>query len=637
MTDLNPLAVQNAALLKEMARSGDARAGTVTILAFRVGRDESNVRKTLKTLAAEGLITASDRTLTDAGADQLAAILRAESPPVDPTGPQAGSDRVVSDRAMAGSDRVASIGGHSPQVVSDRAANIGGQSPQAVSDRVANIGGQNATFITFDQLEPDPDNARRDWDSDEAQADLQALADNIAEHGLLQNLIVVATDRVTDTGLPVWQLRGGERRWRAIGQLIGRGEGDGTAWPLDRPIAVHILTGDDFDQRLAALAENFQRRNLNPLEKARAFDDLATRLAERGTADRDINRAIADAIGTTIEHVQQHRAFLKLDDADQQRLTLGKDDPRRLTVRDARIKVANQSAREKAEADAFNPANLPAEQQLILVEWLHRTARISHITVEGPVDLSARDDAALQDLVNQNILDLTADHITWGEYVGHLGLSFRGWSLASAVRSTWPDIYADDGPDRAARSLAALREGQQALRPDAVLPDSDETPYLTAWLNPPYALSAEGQAFREERQARNAADAAEREARTAQQKQRLAAAAQARAAHAALLNGRLGEGDQWRSELDLRTRHAAEAMDWPLPWAVRADGEVIDADGKEIPTLSAGWDPSDIEILAMQMVVVAVNAAAGLPTPDILPDPDAEQEADACAPQEGEV
>ena len=44
---------------------------------------------------------------------------------------------------------------------------------------------------------------------------LRELADSVAEHGLLQPLIVTARDVATGEGGPHYQLVAGERRWRA--------------------------------------------------------------------------------------------------------------------------------------------------------------------------------------------------------------------------------------------------------------------------------------------------------------------------------------------------------------------------------------------------------------------------------------
>lgn len=77
MTELNLLAVQNAAVLQALA--SPEHDLTIKGLAARLGRDDSNLGKTLTKLKGEGLLLDPPLSgLTDAGREQLAAIARAE-------------------------------------------------------------------------------------------------------------------------------------------------------------------------------------------------------------------------------------------------------------------------------------------------------------------------------------------------------------------------------------------------------------------------------------------------------------------------------------------------------------------------------------------------------------------------------
>lgn len=60
---------------------------------------------------------------------------------------------------------------------------------------------------------PNPDQPRRDFNEEE----LQALADSIATHGMLQPLTVREI-----SGSEYYQIIAGERRWRAAGWLASR-------------------------------------------------------------------------------------------------------------------------------------------------------------------------------------------------------------------------------------------------------------------------------------------------------------------------------------------------------------------------------------------------------------------------------
>ena len=104
------------------------------------------------------------------------------------------------------------------------------------------------------KVEPNKDQPRQDFDEEE----LQALADSISEHGVIQPLTV--------RGLPsgYYQIIAGERRWRAA-RLAGL-----------RDIPAVIIEADDRKVMELALIENLQRQDLNPVEEALGYQTLIT-------------------------------------------------------------------------------------------------------------------------------------------------------------------------------------------------------------------------------------------------------------------------------------------------------------------------------------------------------------------------
>ena len=102
------------------------------------------------------------------------------------------------------------------------------------------------------KVEPNPDQPRRDFDEEE----LQALADSISVHGVIQPLTV----RQMPTGY--YQIIAGERRWRAA-RLVNLSE-----------IPVVIVEADDKKAMELALIENLQRQDLNPVEEALGYQAL---------------------------------------------------------------------------------------------------------------------------------------------------------------------------------------------------------------------------------------------------------------------------------------------------------------------------------------------------------------------------
>lgn len=548
---LNILAVQNAALLRELAKEGPAE--TVAAIARRIGRDESNVRKSIKLLVAEGLAE-DPMCLTRAGEAQLAAIDRAEGP------------------------------------------------TQAQGGEPGSSGAEGILSLVHAQILPDPANDRRDWDSDEARDDLDNLRQDIIQNDLLQNLIVravapddlqgvsiEAVDELTGQSrtLPLYRLVAGERRWRAIGEAITDGD-----WDPNRTIPCRLLETDDLGHRLAALAENLQRRNLNPIEKARAFEGLA----EAGLT----NQEIADRISATPEHVQQHRRFLQLDEADQQRMTMAKDDPRHLSVRDARQKLAKK-------ADD-KPPELSPEALRVMAEVGHasRKADASSWWVHIEVAPDAIDDPAVKELMAAEILDVSGPGYGTGRYKA--GYRFGGWKIAGALIPWLKEGATEEERDG---GLHALHDASG----DHVAADA----YLTPWLNGPFELTPEGQAIVDQR----AAEDRERSERVAQRKAETEARAirwrAARDRHIELFAEAVTK-PVWGEPA--QTIEIAAAIDHPLPWSVTTLGKVQDANGNRVSDFGHWQGCTDQGLVTAHMIVAAVNAAGGLATPAAEAEPE---------------
>ena len=102
------------------------------------------------------------------------------------------------------------------------------------------------------KVEPNPDQPRQDFNEEE----LQALADSIAEHGIIQPLTV----RQTKSGY--YQIIAGERRWRAA-RMAGLTE-----------VPAVVMEADDRKAMELALIENLQRQDLNPVEEALGYQSL---------------------------------------------------------------------------------------------------------------------------------------------------------------------------------------------------------------------------------------------------------------------------------------------------------------------------------------------------------------------------
>lgn len=118
-------------------------------------------------------------------------------------------------------------------------------------DNTAPSGGGNG-LVRLSEIQPRKDQPRKNFDLES----LQQLADSIAEHGLLQPVVV----REALGGY--YEIIAGERRWRAA-KMAGLSE-----------IPVTILTADDRKASELAIIENVQREDLNPMEEAQAYKKL---------------------------------------------------------------------------------------------------------------------------------------------------------------------------------------------------------------------------------------------------------------------------------------------------------------------------------------------------------------------------
>ena len=117
------------------------------------------------------------------------------------------------------------------------------------------------------KVEPNPGQPRQDFD----EVELQALADSISQHGIVQPLTV----RQLDSGY--YQIIAGERRWRAA-RLAGLSE-----------VPAVVMEADDRKTMELALIENLQRQDLNPVEEAMGYQTL---IQEYGLTQEDAAKQV---------------------------------------------------------------------------------------------------------------------------------------------------------------------------------------------------------------------------------------------------------------------------------------------------------------------------------------------------------
>lgn len=160
-------------------------------------------------------------------------------------------------------------------------------------------------WIEVDKIEPNPYQPRREFN----ELELKSLADSIRQYGVLQALVVTRKEyQKPDGGLGVkYELIAGERRLRAS-KLAGL-----------REVPVLIKAGEDDDLLKLELAiiENIQREDLNPIDRARAFDRLVKEFGFK-------HAVIAKKVGKSREYVSNTLRLLSLPSDMQEALSQGK-------------------------------------------------------------------------------------------------------------------------------------------------------------------------------------------------------------------------------------------------------------------------------------------------------------------------
>lgn len=252
---------------------------------------------------------------------------------------------------------------------------------------------EQVTRLPLQKIEPNPNQPRRCFDEEE----LQALADSIAEHGIIQPLAV----RETQDGY--YQIIAGERRWRAA-RLAGLQE-----------LPVVVLEADERTVMELALIENLQRQDLNPMEEAEGYRSLMEDygMTQEQAAQRvgKSRPAVANALRllSLPEEVAQlvvngslsaghARAVLSLPEARQQKAAAQKIIALRLSVRQAEAMCRRMAQEKPVEEKPVFAVNYVGECEKALTKQLGRKVKIISGKRKGRFELEFYDQDDLQRL-----------------------------------------------------------------------------------------------------------------------------------------------------------------------------------------------------------------------------------------------
>ena len=257
-----------------------------------------------------------------------------------------------------------------------------------------NEAGEGSVAVKIADIEPNRDQPRKEFDS----AALAELADSIAQHGVLQPLLL----RPMLSG--GYRIVAGERRWRAA-RMAGLTE---------VPAVIREMT--DSEEMLFALIENLQREDLTPLEEARGYRTLIE-------AQDLTQEEVSQAVGKSRPSVTNALRLLNLPEDIQEMLERGE-----ITAGHARtllsfpnqeaMRLGAQKAREGAsvrELEAMAkrmaqqgeaPSKAPRknryfeEAQLAVGGYLNRKVKVAGNQKKGTLQIEFYGEEDLQNLLH---------------------------------------------------------------------------------------------------------------------------------------------------------------------------------------------------------------------------------------------
>ena len=245
------------------------------------------------------------------------------------------------------------------------------------------------------KVEPNPHQPRQNFDEDA----LNALADSVATHGIMQPLTV----RELPNGY--YQIIAGERRWRAarIAEL--------------KEVPAVIIEADDKKVMELALIENLQRQDLNPVEEALGYQSLigdygltqeeaAKRVGKSRPAVANALRLLAlpnvvlDMLRDGHLSAGHARAVLSLKTEKQQVDTARKIANLGLSVRQAELLCKNMLKEPAPKQETFFAVDYVAECEKALSKQLGRGVKIVNGKRKGRFELEFYGQEDLQVLLD---------------------------------------------------------------------------------------------------------------------------------------------------------------------------------------------------------------------------------------------
>ena len=253
-----------------------------------------------------------------------------------------------------------------------------------------------AVKLNINDIEPNRGQPRKDFD----ETALSELADSIAQHGLIQPIVVKPTAQGR------YSIIAGERRWRAC-RMAGLNE-----------VPVIIKDADDQTLMEIALIENLQREDLNAVEEALGYsslidsfgltqDEVAKKMGKSRSAVTNALRLLAlnenelEALRRGTITAGHARALLSCDDEEARaKMLLAAADG--ASVRELeRLAAAAKKKPAGKKAETKKPT-FYSEVELSLKDSLHRRVKITPAgNGKGTITLEFFNDAELSEFAKK--------------------------------------------------------------------------------------------------------------------------------------------------------------------------------------------------------------------------------------------
>ena len=250
--------------------------------------------------------------------------------------------------------------------------------------------GEKILNIFLEEIEPNPYQPRKSF----SHLELEELINSIKEYGIIEPLILTPFDSR-------FQIIAGERRFRAA-QILGL-----------KTVPAVIRKASEIEKLEISLLENLQRKDLNPMERARAYQRL---IDEFNLKEEEISRKLGKARSTIANSLRllslpvsvqkaieeekisegHAKALASSEDSEKQEKFLRRILGLGLTVRETEKAISGKRVYKKIELD---PLILAQEEEL--AHRLDARVEIKKTRKKRKIIIEVNDDEELDNLIKK--------------------------------------------------------------------------------------------------------------------------------------------------------------------------------------------------------------------------------------------